>query len=65
MAGKESPPPRVKVLLEEALALMGCDDGAYSVQLRVHNGNVVKVYVTAELGVSALHRFDPEPEAGG
>ncbi|MFL5934979.1 MAG: hypothetical protein ACJ75Q_00570 [Gaiellaceae bacterium] len=55
--------PRVKVLLEEALRLLGCEVGPHSVQLRAHDGHLVKVYVTAELGASSLHRFDPEPES--
>jgi hypothetical protein len=49
------------VLIEEALRLLGCDAGPYNVQLRVHDGNLVKVYVTRELGASALRQFDPEP----
>lgn len=61
-ASAESKQPRVKVLLEEALALLGCDVGSYNVQLRVHDGHLVKLYVTREIGASALAQFDPEPE---
>jgi hypothetical protein len=55
----ELPPPRVKVLLEEAFALLGFDAGPYNVQLRLHDGNLVKIYATRELGVSSLRQFDP------
>jgi hypothetical protein len=61
-AERQPDPPRVKVLLEEALRLLGCEAGPYTVQLRVHDGHLVKAYVTREIGASGLREFDPEAE---